>query len=346
MNRWVALILALLLASCDRRPAPVREPEAPAKKPGASPPAPALACFERLQAAIRARDVDTFWSLEHPDLQEACPKSVLADRMRTEGWDVAAAGPMKENGDSASIQVNLTKQGKTALREWKFLRVDGRWVARQMGWDDPIESREIEKPLLKPDIQPKKSLIPSDARSAKVKAVYDGDTFQTESGEKVRFIGVDTPEREGKDGKPEPFYEEAKAFTKKMCEGKEVFLELDVEKKDKYERTLAYVWVRDGDNELMVNAELIRNGFAYVYTVGNNNRHGESLLECQRDARRNGRGFWKDYVFAAGVVATPRGNAYHKPTCKDIAERTDLRKFQDAGEALDQGLHPCRNCKP
>lgn len=251
MNRWLAICLALLLASCDRRRAPVREPE-----------------------------------------------PVSQNRPKTE---TVPANP---------------------------------------------EKKEEEKPLLKPDPTPKKSLIPSNARAARVKTVYDGDTIETESGEKIRFIGIDTPERDDGTGKPQAFYDEARALTRKLCDGREIFLELDVEAKDKYGRTLAYVWVRDGETEVMVNAEILRQGLAYVYTVGNNNRHAESLLECQREARRASRGFWKDYVLATNVVATPRGRAFHKPTCKDIRDRDDLRTFQDAGEALDLGLNPCRGCKP
>lgn len=216
----------------------------------------------------------------------------------------------------------------------------------------PVEAKKPvvlpeERPLLRPE-EKKVALIPANARRATIARITDGDTIETRDGEKVRYIGVDTPEREGRDGKPEPFYAEAKEFNRARVEGKEIFLEIDAEPTDKYGRTLAYVWVRDGDREIMVNLELIRAGLAYVYTLPPNVKHAESLLACQKDARENARGFWKEYTLGGEphYVATPRGRAFHRPSCKDMANRNDLRKFKDQGEALDAGLHPCRNCKP
>jgi len=81
----------------------------------------------------------------------------------------------------------------------------------------------------------------------KARSIKDGDTIILENGEEVRYIGIDTPEES------QPYFEEAKEFNRKMVEGKRVFLEYDQETKDKYSRTLAYVWV----DSLLVNAELV-----------------------------------------------------------------------------------------
>ena len=87
---------------------------------------------------------------------------------------------------------------------------------------------------------------------AVVKRVVDGDTVELQSGEKVRYIGVDTPEK-GENG-----YDEATDFNRTMVEGKEVHLEYDERCRDMYNRLLAYVCA-DGT---MVNEELLREGHA------------------------------------------------------------------------------------
>ncbi len=213
--------------------------------------------------------------------------------------------------------------------------------------DEASKKTKTEEPLQRPKEEVRKR-IPANARKATVKSITDGDTVVTADGEKIRYIGIDTPER-GRDGKPdEPFYKEASELNRALVEGKEVYLELDAEAKDKYKRTLAYVWILDGTQEKMANEEILRAGLAYVYTRPPNVKHAEDLLACQREARNQNRGLWKNYVLGGEdhYVATPRGNAYHRPSCKDMANRKDLRKFKNQGEALDVGLHPCRNCKP
>jgi len=125
--------------------------------------------------------------------------------------------------------------------------------------------------------------------------VVDGDTVRLSSGENVRYIGVDTPEtRERKSGgwvyKPMPFAEEAKAFNKKLVEGRRARLEFDVQKKDRYGRLLAYVYVDDK----MVNLDMIREGYATIYTYPPNVKYAERFLEAQREARASGKGLWVD----------------------------------------------------
>ncbi|MDP2922069.1 MAG: thermonuclease family protein [Candidatus Omnitrophota bacterium] len=126
-----------------------------------------------------------------------------------------------------------------------------------------------------------------------VRHVIDGDTIELSDGEKVRYIGIDTPEvRERTDSgwvyKPRPFGEEAKEFNRKLVEGKRVRLELDVQKKDKYKRILAYVYT----GEMFVNIEMVRQGFAMIYTYPPNLKYLELFLEAQKEARDNKRGLW------------------------------------------------------
>jgi micrococcal nuclease len=126
---------------------------------------------------------------------------------------------------------------------------------------------------------------------ALVVRVVDGDTIHVRVRnrvEKVRYIGVNTPELHHPTRRQEPGGREAHAANRKLVEGKRVRLELDVQSRDRYGRLLAYVWI-DGT---MVNAELVRLGFAQVMTVPPNVRHQALFLELQRDAREAGRGLW------------------------------------------------------
>lgn len=121
--------------------------------------------------------------------------------------------------------------------------------------------------------------------------VVDGDTIHVRIGgrvEKVRYIGVNTPELHHPTRREEPGGRQAHAANRRLVEGKRVRLDLDVQSRDRYGRMLAYVWI----GETMVNAELIRLGFAQVMTVPPNVRHQALFLKLQRAAREAGRGLW------------------------------------------------------
>ena len=128
-----------------------------------------------------------------------------------------------------------------------------------------------------------------------VSRVVDGDTIELSNGETVRYIGIDTPEIRERSGsiwvyKPRPYAEEAKEFNRKLVDGKSVRLEFDVQKKDKYKRLLAYVYTSDK----MVNLEMVKEGYAMIYTYPPNVKYSEKFLEAQKEARDNKRGLWSD----------------------------------------------------
>jgi micrococcal nuclease len=135
------------------------------------------------------------------------------------------------------------------------------------------------------------SSAPSDAS---VVRVVDGDTIvaRLASGriERVRFIGMDTPESV-KPGTPvQCFALRASAYTKHLLSGRRVRLVPDVEPRDRYGRLLAYVYRRpDG---LFVNEELVRAGYARPYTFPPNVRFEGQIATLARQAREAGRGLW------------------------------------------------------
>lgn len=122
--------------------------------------------------------------------------------------------------------------------------------------------------------------------------VVDGDTMHVRIGdrvEKVRYIGVNTPEVHHPTKGEEPGGREASEVNRRLVTGKHVRLEFDVQERDRYGRLLAYVWV----GEIMVNAELVRLGYAQVMTIPPNVRHQEMFVKLQREAREAGRGLWR-----------------------------------------------------
>ena len=127
-----------------------------------------------------------------------------------------------------------------------------------------------------------------------VTRVIDGDTIEIENGESVRYIGIDTPETVHPQKPVEYFGKEAAEKNRELVEGKLVRLEKDVQDKDEYGRLLRYVYVDD----MMVNAELVRSGYAYSYTYPPNVKYQTLFLQLEREAREEKRGLWGNQFFS------------------------------------------------
>lgn len=141
--------------------------------------------------------------------------------------------------------------------------------------------------------EPKPALTQSNLRI--VQRVVDGDTLVMQNGERIRLIGVDTPETKHPRKPVQHFGKEATAFTQAMVEGKQVRLEFDQANaaqghKDRtpQKRTLAYVFLENG---LLLNAEIIKQGYGFAYTRFPFLRM-EEFRRLQREARNEGRGLW------------------------------------------------------
>ncbi len=121
-----------------------------------------------------------------------------------------------------------------------------------------------------------------------VSRVVDGDTIELSTGQKVRYIGMDTPETVDPRKPVQCFGKEASLENKKLVEGKMVTLVKDVSETDKYGRLLRYVYV---DN-IFVNDYLTRNGFAYMATFPPDVKFAQQFKAAQEEARINKRGLW------------------------------------------------------
>jgi len=170
---------------------------------------------------------------------------------------------------------------------------------------------------------------------AQVVRVIDGDTIEVSIGGKlykVRYIGIDTPETKHPDKDVEWMGPEAAAKNEELVGGKVVGLEKDVSETDKYGRLLRYVWVGD----LMVNAELVRLGYAQVSTYPPDVKYTDLFLLLQREAREAGRGLW-------GPTPTPlptnglcdcSGNIYN---CADFGTHAEAQACYEYCKSLGRG---------
>lgn len=130
--------------------------------------------------------------------------------------------------------------------------------------------------------------------AAVVTRVVDGDTLDVDLGgrtERVRLLGIDTPESV-KPGTPVQCF--AKEATRRLQallpSDTPVRLVRDVEERDRYGRLLAYVY-RQPD-QLFVNLDLVRGGYAHVLTFRPNVTHADELTQAASEARRTPRGLW------------------------------------------------------
>ncbi len=137
-----------------------------------------------------------------------------------------------------------------------------------------------------------------------VKRVVDGDTIQLENGERLRLIGIDTPEMHDssklyRDSRKtnqdvetiKKLGKKSYEFTRSLIEGKRIRLEFDVEKHDKYSRLLGYVYLKDGT---FVNAEIVKSGFASLMTIAPNVKYADLFKALYKEARENNRGLWAE----------------------------------------------------
>lgn len=128
----------------------------------------------------------------------------------------------------------------------------------------------------------------SKAGLVKVTRVIDGDTIEIEGGERVRYIGIDTPETLDPRKPVQCFGVESSKKNKELVEGKTVRLEKDITDRDKYNRLLRYVWLDD----TLINLALVTGGFAYSYSYPPDIKYQDKFVAAQKEARETKVGLW------------------------------------------------------
>jgi micrococcal nuclease len=126
--------------------------------------------------------------------------------------------------------------------------------------------------------------------------VVDGDTIRVMVGgveERVRYIGMDTPElNTSSSATPDPYAEAATGANARLLAGGRLVLESDVSERDRYGRLLRDTWVERDGTWSLVNLALVVEGYAQVSTYPPDVKYVDVLLAAQRAAREDGRGLW------------------------------------------------------
>lgn len=201
------------------------------------------------------------------------------------------------------------------------------------------------------------------AETVKCIRVIDGDTIVVDYHgklEKVRLIGVDTPETVHPNKPVEYFGKEASNFTRSLVAGKRVTLEFDWQRRDKYNRLLAYVYFDDGT---LLNKKIIKEGYGHAYTRFPF-KYMDDFRAAEREAQRAGKGLWKtsanqtraeihkvksnkaptdEDVCDKIVYVTRTGKKYHRGRCRYLRKSRIPIKLCDA---IDAGYTPCKVCRP
>lgn len=129
---------------------------------------------------------------------------------------------------------------------------------------------------------------PSARRTVKVTRIVDGDTIKIDSGETLRYIGIDTPESVDPRQPVQCFAKEASQKNKELVLEKTVELERDLSKTDRYGRLLAYVWI----GKSLINEQLVREGYAFSRAYPPDVRYQARLHTAERLARTERKGLW------------------------------------------------------
>lgn len=135
----------------------------------------------------------------------------------------------------------------------------------------------------------------------RVKKVFDGDTVLLEDGRRVRLLGINTPEVRHKNEDAQAGGDEAKQWLVNKLQNSKVRLETDVEKTDKYERTLAHLFT---ENDEHLNLQLVAAGLAAVNIYPPNLLHAEELIKVQDQAEQARSGIWQRVEYVAIPVSS------------------------------------------
>lgn len=179
--------------------------------------------------------------------------------------------------------------------------------------------------------------------------VVDGDTIYLDNGEKIRFVGVNTPER-GVEG-----YIASKNFVQKLCLNKEVGIDVDNSKhNDRYGRTLGVVIV-DGKN---VNEMLLKEGLAeimymppsefYPYDWANSNTHVADTHSSSSTSSQPTSAKSTSSSDSASYIGNSNTGKFHVASCSSVKDMSQGNKvfFNSRDDAINQGYNPCKRCNP
>jgi micrococcal nuclease len=192
------------------------------------------------------------------------------------------------------------------------------------------------------------AVCPAETRDVRVRHVIDGDTIVLSNGDRVRYRGVNTPEIRHEDSPGEPLGWEAARRNRQLVQDRSVKLVIDDrERRDRFGRLLASVFLRDGTS---VSEVLVREGLAFVCLSEMESPFSKWLVAAQRKAIDRGLGLWalrpaRPEAYYLGNTGSLR---FHRPTCPYAKKmRSDRRViFRSVPEAAWAGYCRCKKCLP
>lgn len=127
---------------------------------------------------------------------------------------------------------------------------------------------------------------------SRVVRIIDGDTIEIEGGQKVRYIGIDTPETVDPRREAQCFGQAASKANFNLVAEQEIYLEKDVSETDRYGRLLRYVYL--ATDSASINEQLVRDGYAKASSYPPDIKYQEKLQQAEEEARTNKKGLWQD----------------------------------------------------
>ena len=197
-----------------------------------------------------------------------------------------------------------------------------------------------------------------------VQRVIDGDTFRLQDNQRVRIIGIDSPEKGG------CYYNEARVALKNLIEGKNVRLDKDISEKYHYGRLLRHAVLVSAEANIIVGRYMVENGFARAVNSPPDNRYHFLLASAQNKAKRENKGLWQacpqdnkvnnlrerdtgpdnpNCIIKGNISEKGYGKTYLIPGCDNynlvkIDQRKGEKYFCTEKEAQAAGFRKATNC--
>ncbi len=177
-----------------------------------------------------------------------------------------------------------------------------------------------------------------------VRWVNDGDTIVLTNRQRVRYIGINTPEIDYENQKAQPFGYAARSFNKKLVLSQKIRLEFDKERHDRYGRLLAYIFLADRS---FLNARLLQNGLAFYLYRRPNVKYNNILLKAQQDAMKSQKGLWRNWREKKETyIGNRKSRRFHLTTClfaQNIKWENRVN-FSKKWDAFGAGYAPAKKC--
>ena len=235
-----------------------------------------------------------------------------------------------------------TPQSKNQLAEVSAPVNESQKTSQEQSESIPDESSIIEEKE-----ESKKEASQEESKEVKtylVTKVVDGDTITLEGGQKVRYIGINTPETVHPSKPVECFGIESSNKNKELVEGKQVKLEKDISETDRYGRLLRYIWIGD----ILVNDYLVRQGYAYASTYPPDVKYAEQFVQAQREARENNRGLWANCQSTTEPEPEQESESspaediicsYNAYNCSDFSTHTEAQEVFEYCGGISNDIH-------